>query len=188
MRDISLHLMDIVQNSIRAQAAIIQIRMTLQENGILTLMVEDDGIGMDRELLARVQNPFATTRRSRRVGLGLPLITENARRTGGDVKIDSEPGKGTLLTAVFNTDHIDCLPIGDLAGTILALVVANPETPDFTFQLTTPYGEASLDTRLVREALQGVPLNEPEVVTWIMSSLKEEIQQVFGGTDNEIHR
>ncbi len=188
MRDISLHLMDIVQNSIRAQAAKIQIRMTHQENGLLTLMVEDDGIGMDRELLARVQSPFATTRMSRRVGLGLPLITENAQRTGGDVKIESEPGKGTLLTAVFHTDHIDCPPMGDLAGTILALVVANPETPDFVFQLTAPYGEASLDTRLVREVLQGVPLNEPEVVAWMQSTLKEEIQQVFGGTDNEIHR
>lgn len=188
MRDISLHLMDIVQNSIRAQAATIQIRIMLQENGVLTLVVEDDGFGMDQELLKRVQDPFATTRRSRRVGLGLPLITENARRTGGNVKIESEHGKGTLLTAVFHTDHIDCPPIGDLTETILALVIANPETPDFIFQLTTPSGEASLDTRLVREALQGVPLNEPEVVAWMQSTLKEEIQQVFGGTDNEIHR
>jgi anti-sigma regulatory factor (Ser/Thr protein kinase) len=188
MRDISLHLMDIVQNSIRAQAAIIQIRMALKENGILTIMVKDDGTGMDRELLKQVQNPFATTRRSRRVGLGLPLITENARRTGGDVKLESEPGKGTLLTAVFQTDNIDCPPIGDLAGTILALIVACPDTPDFVYQLTTPYGEASLDTRLMRETLQGVPLNEPEVVAWMQSTLKEEIQQVFGGTDNEIHR
>lgn len=188
MRDISLHLMDIVQNSIRAQAATIQIRMKLQADGMLTLIVEDDGYGMDRELLSRVQDPFATTRSSRRVGLGLPLLTENARRTGGYVKIESEPGKGTLLTAIFHTDHIDCPPMGDLAETILALVIANPETPDFVFQLTTPAGEASLDTRIVREALKGVPLNEPEVVAWMQSTLKEEIQQVFGGTDNEIHR
>jgi signal transduction histidine kinase len=188
MRDISLHLMDIVQNSIRAQAKLIQIRMKLQENGMLTLVVEDDGFGMDQELLVRVQNPFATTRTERRVGLGLPLITENARRTGGDVLVQSEPGKGTLLTAVFHTDHIDCPPMGDLAETILALVIACPETPDFVFQLITPAGEASLDTRIVREVLGGVPLNEPEVIVWMQSTLKEEIQQVFGGTDYEIHR
>ncbi len=188
MRDLSLHLMDIVQNSIRAQAALVQIRMTLDDQGILTLVVEDDGTGMDEELRSRVQNPFATTRTERRVGLGLPLITENAKRTGGDVVIESQPGKGTTVTAVFHTSHIDCLPMGDVAGTILALVVACPDTPDFDFLLTAPGGEASLDTRSLREALKGVPLNEPEVIAWIQASLKEEIQQVFGGTDYEIHR
>jgi len=188
MRDISLHLMDIVQNSIRAQAKLVQIRMALDEKGLFTLLVEDDGMGMDRDLLNRVLSPFATTRGSRRVGLGLPLITENARRTGGDVTIHSEPGKGTSVTAIFHTDHIDCLPIGDVADTLLALVVACPDIPDFIFQLVTPYGEASMDTRIMRQALKGVPLNEPEVITWIQSTLQEEIQQVFGGTDNEIHR
>ncbi len=188
MRDISLHLMDIVQNSLRAQAALIQIRMTLDEKGTLTLVVEDDGCGMGHELMSRVQNPFATTRKSRRVGLGLPLLTENARRTGGDVTIDSKPGKGTKVTAVFYTDHIDCLPMGDVAESILALVIACPQKPDFAFSLTAPRGEASLDTRLMREKLQGVKLTEPEVIAWMQASLKEEIQQVFGGTDYEIHR
>ena len=97
-------------------------------------------------------------------------------------------GKGTVVTAVFHTDHIDCLPVGDLAGTLLSLVVACPETPDFVFELTAPGGQASLDTRLMREALKGVRLNEPEVIAWLQSSLQEEIQQVFGGTEYEIHR
>ncbi len=188
MRDISLHLMDIVQNSIRAQAKLVQTHMTLNEKGILTLVVEDNGSGMDRELISQVQNPFTTTRSSRRVGLGLPLLSENARRTGGAVTIQSEPGNGTVITAVFHTDHIDCLPMGDLAETILALLIACPETPDFVFQLTAPGREASLDTRVVREILQGVPLNEPEVIQWMQSTLREETQQVFGGTEYEIHR
>ena len=188
MRDISLHLMDIVQNSIRAQAKLIQIRMDLHDKGMLTLVVQDDGTGMAPELKSRVQDPFATTRRTRKVGLGLPLYTQNARRTGGDVTVQSEPGKGTAVTAVFHTGHIDCLPMGDVAETILALVIACPETPDFVFNLTAPGGEASLDTRTVREALQDVPLNEPEVITWLKATLQEEIQQAFGGTENEIHR
>ncbi len=188
MRDISLHLMDIVQNSLRAQAALVQIRMALDEKGTLTLVVEDDGSGMDQELIRRVQSPFATTRTSRKVGLGLPLYTENARRTGGGVTIDSEMGKGTKVTAVFHTGHIDCLPMGDIAETILALVIAHPQAPDFAFYLTAPGGEASLDTRIIRKVLQGARLDEPEVIAWMQASLKEEIQQVFGGTDYEIHR
>ncbi len=188
MRDISLHLMDIAQNSIRAQAKLVQIRVTVDEKKIFILTVEDDGIGMDRELLEQVQNPFATTRKSRRVGLGLPLITQNARRTGGDVTIQSEMGKGTTVTAVFHLDHIDCLPVGDMAETILALVIACPETPDFIIDITSPNGEASMDTRIMREILQGIPLNEPEVIAWMQSTFNKEIQQVFGGTDYEIHR
>ncbi len=188
MRDISLHLMDIVQNSLRAQAKLVQIRMTISTNGVLLLSVKDDGTGMDSELLSRVKSPFATTRTERGIGLGLPLFAQNARLTGGDVTVQSALGKGTVVTAVFHTDHIDCLPVGDLAGTLLSLVVACPETPDFVFELTAPGGQASLDTRLMREALKGVRLNEPEVIAWLQSSLQEEIQQVFGGTEYEIHR
>ena len=188
MRDLSLHLMDIVQNSIRAQAKLIIIRMEYVRSGELTLMVKDDGLGMKPELLSMVQNPFTTTRTERKIGLGIPLFTENARLTGGDVHIDSTPGMGTTVTAVFHTRHIDCIPLGDIAGTMAALVAANAQTPDFDFLLTSNGNEASLDTRVMRQALQEIALNEPEIVMWMRSSLQEEIQQVFGGTDYEIHR
>ena len=188
MRDLSLHLMDIVQNSIRAQAKLITIRMEHADCGVLTLVVKDDGLGMEPELLALVQNPFTTTRTERKIGLGLPLLTDNARRTGGDVQIKSTPGIGTMVTAVFQTRHIDCIPLGDIAGTMAALVAANPDSPDFDFLLEANGKEASLDTRVLRQALQGIMLSEPEIVIWMQTSLQEEIQQVFGGTDYEIHR
>ena len=188
MRDLSLHLMDIVQNSIRAQAKLVTIRMALEDGGRLTITVRDDGLGMAPELLEKVQNPFTTTRTERKIGLGLPLLADNARRTGGDVRIESALGLGTVVTALFYTDHIDCIPPGDIAGTMAALIAANPESPDFDFYLSARGLEASLDTRVIRKTLQGIALNEPEIVTWMHSSLQEEIQQVFGGTDYEIHR
>ncbi len=188
MRDLSLHLMDIVQNSIRAKAKLVNIRMELNSKDILTMTVEDDGVGMDPELLERVQNPFATTRTERKVGLGLALLTENAQRTGGSVQINSTPGKGTTVTAIFYTDHIDCLPVGNIVETLLALILACPDGPEFTFHLTAPAGEASLDTRVIREALMGLSLNEPEVLSWIGRSLREETQPIFGGIRYEIHR
>ena len=188
MRDLSLHLMDIVQNSIRAKAGLVSIRMTLDDKDVLTIVVEDDGEGMDPELLERVQNPFATTRTERKVGLGLALLTENARRTGGSVKVKSAPGQGTAVAAVFHTNHIDCPPMGDVVETLMALIMACPDGPELTFHLTAPAGEASLDTRQIREALMGLSLNEPEVLHWIRQSLLEETQPIFGGIRYEIHR
>lgn len=188
MRDISLHLMDIAQNSIRAKAKLVSIRMALDEKGLLSMTVEDDGAGMAPELLEKVQNPFATTRTERKVGLGLALLAENARRAGGDVQVQSIPGKGTTVTAVFHTEHIDCPPMGDIVETLLALILACPDGPELSFHLTAPLGEASLDTRKIREALMGLSLNEPEVISWIGRSLREETQPIFGGIRYEIHR
>lgn len=188
MRDLSLHLMDIVQNSIRAQASLVSIRMEIDVQGILTLTVEDDGTGMDEAMLAHAQSPFATSRTERKVGLGLPLLTENARRTGGDVILQSRPGQGTTVSAAFHTASIDCPPMGDIGETLLALILACPDKPDFDFRLIGPNGEASLDTRQIKAALKGLPLNEPEVLDWIRTSLKEETQPIFGGIRYEIHR
>ncbi len=188
MRDLSLHLLDIAQNSIRAGAALVTMRVILDGKGLLTMAVEDDGTGMDAETARRVLDPFVTSRTERKVGLGLPLLKDNAEKTGGSLRIASIPGQGTAVTAVFHADHIDCIPLGDLPGTVLALVTACPEKPDFDFCMTTPGGEASLDTREVRKALAGVPMTTPEVIAWMASSLKDEIEQITGGTDHEIHR
>ena len=188
MRDISLHLLDIVQNSIRAQAKLVKIKLSIDNQHMLTLVIDDDGSGMDAELTSNVQKPFTTTRSQRKIGLGLPLLTESAQRTGGYVSIDSLPGKGTVVKAIFHMDHIDCLPIGDITGTLLSLVVACPLTPDLDFVLEALGKAATLNTCNVKAALNGVPINEPEVIAWMKSSLEEEIQQVFGGTEYEIHR
>lgn len=181
MRDLSLHILDLAQNSVRAEASEVALEITLDEAGLLTLIIRDDGCGMDAELLSRVQSPFATTRTTRKVGLGIPMMMENCRLTGGDLHLESEKGKGTTLTATLDTRSIDCLPLGDLAGTVTTLVTANPDRPEFTLHCTSPRGEMQFDTREIREALQGVPFSEPEVAAWILESLQEEIEPIFGG-------
>ena len=163
MRDLSLHILDLAQNSVRANASVVALSLLLNEEGIMTLIIEDDGCGMDAELLSRVQSPFATTRTTRKVGLGIPMMMENCRLAGGDLHLESTVGKGTRLTATLDTKSIDCLPLGDLAGTVTTLVTANPDHPEFTLHCASPRGEMDFDTREIREALQ------------------EEIEPIFGG-------
>ena len=181
MREIALHLLDIVQNSVTAGAATVDIGFTLDASGMLTVTVKDDGKGMSPELLERVRSPFVTTRTTRKVGLGIPLLMQNAMASGGGVDIESEVGVGTVITARFDTSSIDCLPVGDLAETMVTLILGNPERPEFTLRCAGPGGEMDFSTAEVREALGGVPLTEPEVVQWISQSLKEEIEPILGG-------
>jgi nitrogen fixation/metabolism regulation signal transduction histidine kinase len=181
MRDLSLHILDLMQNSIRAQAKTVSLSVSLDEKGRLTLAIEDDGTGMSEELLSRVMSPFATTRTTRKVGLGIPMMAENCRLAGGDLSIESTLGKGTKLTATLDTRSIDCLPLGDLPGTVVTLVTMNPDKPEFILRCRSPKGEMEFDTRQIRQALQGVPLNEPEIAAWMQESLREEIEPIFGG-------
>ena len=181
MRDLSLHILDLMQNSIRAQATVVSLSVLLNEKGILSIIIEDDGTGMSEELLSRVMSPFATTRTTRKVGLGIPMMAENCRLAGGDLRLESTLGKGTKLTATLDTSSIDCLPLGDLPGTVTTLVTMNPDKPEFTLHCASPKGEMQFDTRDIREALQGVPLNEPEIAAWMQESLREEIEPIFGG-------
>ncbi|MDO4482955.1 MAG: ATP-binding protein [Clostridia bacterium] len=179
MRDLSLHLLDLTQNSISAGASLIVIRLSIDESGWLTMVLEDNGKGMDPELLSRVTSPFATTRTTRKVGLGIPMMLENARLAEGDLVITSKVGVGTALTVTMNTKCIDCLPLGDLSGTLLSLMITNPLAPDFRFEGKSPRGECTFDTREVRAVLGGLPLNEPEIAAWLRDALKEEIDPVF---------
>ena len=182
MRDLSLHLLDLAQNSITAGATLVTIRISIDENGWLTMVLKDDGKGMSPELLARVTSPFATTRTTRKVGLGIPMMMENAEKAGGSLSIQSEVGKGTEMTVTMDTGNIDCLPLGDLSGTLLSLMMTNPLAPEFLFEGKTPKGECSFDTREVRAALgSDIPLNEPEVAAWLQEALNEEINPIFGG-------
>lgn len=181
MRDLSLHLLDLAQNSIKAGAKLIVIRMELNDNGMLTFVLKDDGCGMDAELLARVTSPFATTRTTRKVGLGIPMMMENAQRAGGTFLLESTPGQGTTLTATMDTHHIDCLPLGDLAGTLLSLILMNPEGPDFLFEGVSPRGKGSFDTREVRQVLDGVPFTENAVSAWLRDAIDETVTPIFGG-------
>lgn len=193
MKELSLNILDIAQNSIRAGARHVEIALT-DGGGWRTLTVTDDGSGMDEALLRRVTDPFATTRTTRPVGLGLPLLKLAAEQTGGALTIDSRTAQagdagtafaagsahGTRVTATFDPGHIDCVPLGDLAATVVTLLQGSPEL-DFRFTLALagmpePF---VLDTAQMREALGGeVPLSEPEVLAWAREGVEEALSAV----------
>ncbi|GAO30121.1 ATP-binding protein [Geofilum rubicundum] len=119
MKDVSQHLLDIVGNSLRAGASLIEVGMEiLEREEALVLSIRDNGCGMSPEMVATVTDPFITSRSTRKVGLGLPFLKMNAEQTGGSIKVESEEGKGTLVEARFYYHHIDCVPMGDLKGTL----------------------------------------------------------------------
>jgi len=127
MEDLSLHILDIAENSIRADAKTIGIEITEDEReDQLIVCIKDDGKGMDEETICNVLDPFFTTKSGKRTGLGLALLSQAAQQTGGDVKIDSEPGRGTKITAVFRISHPDMKPMGDILQTMAALLASDP--------------------------------------------------------------
>lgn len=178
MQELSLNVLDIAQNSIRANASIVTISViedTVSKTLILT--VEDDGCGMTKEQIANVMDPFFTTRTTRKVGLGVPFFKMSAEATGGDFSIDSEVGKGTKTCATYCTDHLDMLPLGDINATILSLISVNPHL-DFIYKRTLDGKSYTLDTREVREVLEGVPINSSEVLTFLKDYLIENDSEI----------
>ncbi len=178
MRDISMHILDIAGNSVRAGASLVEVTLTeYPENDILMLTVKDDGCGMDKETIAKAMDPFFTSRITRKVGLGIPLLQQNAQQTGGNVFIESEPGKGTLLMAVFTHSHIDRPPMGDLPGTLSLLVSGNPDV-DFSFVHRIAQQEYIFDSRAVKGVLDGVEITQPSVVKFIKEMIKENLLEI----------
>jgi hypothetical protein len=174
MKELSLNILDVSQNSISAGATALDITVTSSGDGILTITVADNGCGMSPEFLARCTDPFTTTRSTRRVGLGLPLLRLAAEQAGGNLDINSQLGKGTVVTARFREDHIDCPPLGDLAGTISILIQGAPDTLEIVYTHRTPAGMFRLDTRELRKILgRDIPLSSPEVSAWIRDYLAE---------------
>lgn len=180
MRDISLHVLDIAENSIRAGASLIKIDIAIDAGrDELTVCIEDNGCGMSKDMLKRVKDPFVTSRTTRKVGLGIPLFTASCEKTGGRLEIVSSSGHGTTLTATYKCSHIDRPPMGDIAETIYALTLLNPQI-DFVF--SAKKDDAFLyDTREIKVTLDGVPVTQPEVSQFIREYLQEGIAQVFGG-------
>ncbi len=178
MEEISLHLLDVAQNSVTAGAGNIDLTLEETAQGVCTMVIADDGKGMSPEFLASVTDPFTTTRTTRKVGLGLPLLRMTAQLTGGDLHIASVEGKGTTVTAVFHTDHIDCPPMGDMPSTVSLLIQGAPHV-EWTFRHSTPKGEYTLDTRQLREILgPDIPLSEPDVVLWIRDYIGEHEEEI----------
>lgn len=182
MQDISLHLLDIIENSVRAEAKNIKIRVirNVQKNQ-LRLIVEDDGVGMDSHTLELAQNPFYTSKveREKKVGLGIPLFKQNAEQTNGCFKIASEPGFGTVLTVDFQLDHIDRMPLGNLKDTLLGAIIGHPEVDFYIHLIFCEKGKEQsfhFDTAAIKEELGGIPLTYPDVIEYIDQSLYEGIQ------------
>lgn len=174
MFELSLHILDLVQNSVRAGANVVTIRIAYDpEKDELLLELIDDGCGMDEALLERVTSPFATTRTTRKVGLGIPMLKQLTQLCEGSFSIKSEVGKGTTLTATFRMSSIDLPPLGDLPGTMRSLILGAPDKPEFVLEYTKGGGSFTFDTRQIRETLGGLSLAEPDILAWIADYVKE---------------
>jgi hypothetical protein len=181
MREISLHILDIAENSIAAAASVIEIQVCENiHQDLLEARVRDNGRGMDAETVARVVDPFYTTRTTRKVGLGIPLLKAAAEACNGGLTVDSEPGKGTLISVRFQHNHIDRMPLGDLPGTFLVLLVAYPAIHwKLTYQVV-PSGqelaeEFFFDSNSMGEYLGDLPISEPSVLNFMRNYLTENI-------------
>ena len=185
MKELSLHLLDVAKNSVAAGATWVDISLDEDKDGRLTIVISDNGRGMSPEFLAQVTDPFTTTRTTRKVGLGVPLFKMAAEQTGGSFSIESEPGKGTTVTAVFKPSHIDMTPLGDINSTVGLLIYSNPDR-DFIFRRERDGRSFALDTRELREILgEEVKLSAPEVSEWIQGYLKEQTDMIFGGAQED---
>ena len=173
MKEISLHILDIVQNSVSAGASTVHI--AVEEDSILDLIsvkITDDGRGMDSETVLRVTDPFYTTRTTRKVGLGLPLMKSTAIDCGGSFAIDSAPGQGTIVNASWRRSHIDTPPLGDMVATMLTILLGD-ETVDFLYKHSIDDRVFEFESREMKEALDGMSFQEIEVYDWLKSFLGE---------------
>lgn len=181
MPEISMNILDVAENSIRAGAHLVEIEVAADtENDTLTVIIKDDGCGMTPEQVKNVTDPFFTTRTTRKVGLGVPFFKQAAESTGGSFEIVSEEGKGTTVKAVFGLSHIDRMPLGDINGTVYTLAVFNEEV-EFRYRYAYGDKEFVLDTREIKEILGDVSLKEAEVSQFLKEYLDTNKSEVDGG-------
>ncbi len=172
MRELSMHILDALENSLAAGAT--RVELTIVEDlatDRLDITIRDNGRGMSAEQLARVFDPFYTTRRTRHVGLGLPLFREAARRCAGDVTLESQPGVGTTLRATFQHSHIDRAPLGDMAGTLVTFLLGG--IVDLAYRHRVGEREFAFDTAEIRTELGDTPLSHPDVRRWLQAYIAE---------------
>jgi hypothetical protein len=162
MKDLSLHILDIIQNSIRAKASLIEIELSRNAEGELSLLIIDNGKGMDTEQLRQVKDPFFTTRSTRRIGLGVSLLEQKAEQTGGSLSILSSIGGGTEVKVILLTDHPDCPPLGDFPECAWMVMASNPEIR-MIFRFMNNHGSWEWDSHQIVEAIEGLPFTEKVV-------------------------
>lgn len=182
MTEISLHILDIAENSAKAKASLIEI--TVSENvsdNLLSIVIKDNGCGMDDEFLKHVADPFCTTRKTRKIGLGISMFKFAAIQTGGSFDIKSKVGIGTAVTAVFIYDSVDRQPLGDMASTMITLIGGHPDI-DFVYSYKNDKGSFTLDTREIRKVIgEEISLSEIDVLNWISDNIINETKNLCGG-------
>lgn len=179
MQDLSLHLLDLAENSIRAEAKKIHIELhEVPSKNQLIIQLVDDGKGMEEEMVRRVVHPFVTTRKTRRVGLGLPLFYQNCVGAGGSLQIQSKLKEGTQIKAVMQYDHIDRLPIGDIASTLVTIIQGSPLT-ELIYTHIYESKRFVLNTYELKQILGTVAINEPEIIQWLKEYIKEQIAHLY---------
>ncbi|MBC8534452.1 ATP-binding protein [Yeguia hominis] len=181
MQELSLNVLDIAQNAVRAEATEIQI--TVSENlirDLLTIVIADNGCGMTPEQVRRVTDPFYTTRTTRKVGLGVPFFKMAAEMAGGTFSIVSQPGTGTTVTATFQRSHIDRMPLGDMPQTICCLMCMN-EAINFVYTYQFNEKVFTVSSAELKAVLDGVPLSNPQVMQFINEFLQEHMDALENG-------
>lgn len=172
------HILDITENSIRADAKLIEINIDEDSvNDLLTIVIKDDGHGMNQAVVQKVLDPFYTTKTVRKVGLGLPLLRDAALRSGGTFKINSEENQGTTVTTTFGLYHLDRQPLGAIINIIIILIISNSGV-DFFYKHRHNDRQFELDTREIRKEIEDVPINHPEIVKYIRGVIEEGLREI----------
>jgi hypothetical protein len=178
MLELALHILDIAENSTRAGAMLIVIAIVEDlTKDVFSFEIRDNGSGMDKETLERAMDPFYTTKKVRRVGLGLPMLANACTQAGGRFEIESQVGVGTRVYAGFVHSHFDRQPLGDIAGVVSMLILGNPDR-DFLYTHTVNGSTYTLDTRELREELGDIPLNHMEVINMIRNNILEGLEEL----------
>ena len=178
MKELSLHILDLAQNSIQANAKLISI--SIIENTAtdqLTITITDNGKGMSESTINKILDPFFTTK-NKKTGLGIPLLKQHAELTSGDIIINSKSGKGTTVKAFFTHSHVDRQPLGDIAGTLMGLIRSYPEL-DFEYYHKINEKSFSFTTNEIKKELDEIPLSSPEVIKFIKEMLKENLEEIM---------
>lgn len=186
MRDLSLHLLDIIQNSIAAHSSEIGLEINVKlQIKMLEFVITDNGSGMDKEMLLKVTSPFVTTRTTRKIGLGIPLFKASSEQSGGVFTIDSQKGKGTVVKATYGLYSIDRPPLGNISDTITGVILSDPKIR-IKLLLNNETDQFKFDTQEVIDKLGEVDITEFNVLTWINEYIEEGIKLIFGGVLDEV--
>jgi hypothetical protein len=178
MKELALNILDIVQNSIRAKADVISISVRESVvNDVYEIDIKDNGTGIPEETVKKVTDPFVTTRRTRKTGLGLPLLKYHAELTGGSLEIKSKPGEGTEIMARFSNSHIDRQPMGDISG-VITILLASENDIDFIYHHRTDSGEYSFSSYETRNILETGNFQEAELLRDIRSIIDENLREI----------